>query len=193
MRSSWMMVAAVLGLASGCGESGTVPATASSTGDPTAATNVVSQFLEAVRQGDTDAAAKWLTPLALKRTSEEDLDFSPPGSATASFKVADVEFIESDKAVVNSTWTDLDAAGAPHHEAIIWALRQSAGQWRISGMAAELGPNQPPMVMDFENPEAMFVEQPVAKSVGAAANATPAAAKPSGEVAGNPFQQATQR
>lgn len=199
MRASWMMTTAmVLGLASGCGsEPTTTPnattATSAMTADPAAAAKVVSQFLEAVRLGQTDEAAKWLTPLALKRTTEEDLSFSPAGSATAKFSVGETEVVEADKAVVNSTWTDLDSQGTPHNESIIWGLRMTQAGWRISGMAQDLGPEQTPMAIDFENPEAMFVEDAPKTAPAAAQTASPGAEKPGSEVAGNPFQQSTQR
>jgi hypothetical protein len=138
----------------GCSSSETgSPSSAGSGLSSAAAVQVVQEFLEAVRQGNTDSASSRLTPLALKRTSELDLNFSPPGSPTARFTVGQAELVEADKAVVESTWTDLDADGKPQNEQIIWALKLTGGQWRISGMAAELGADQPPLVMDFENPE----------------------------------------
>ena len=132
----------------GCGSS--APLGKDVPSDPVAL--VVYEFLEAVRCGDTDSASVRLTPLALKRTSELDLNFSPPGSPTAKFSIGRVEMIESDKAVVESTWSDLDADGQPNVEKITWALKLTDAEWRISGMAAEIGPDLPPVVMDFENP-----------------------------------------
>lgn len=141
-------------LAIGCTSSDTGSVTSAGSGlSSAAAVQVVQEFLEAVRQGDTSSANSRLTPLALQRTSELDLNFSPPGSPTARFTVGQAELVDADKAVVESTWTDLDADGKPQQEQIIWALKLTAGQWRISGMAAELGEGQAPLVMDFENPE----------------------------------------
>lgn len=148
----------------GCSSSETgSPSSAGSGLSAAAAVQVVQEFLEAVRQGNTESASSRLTPLALKRTSELDLNFSPPGSPTARFTVGQAELVEADKAVVESTWTDLDADGKPQQEQIIWALKLAAGEWRISGMAAELGAGQPPLVMDFENPEQLA---PIASSSG---------------------------
>src|SRR5690606_20230880 len=87
--------------------------------------------------------------------SEYDLKIAPPGSDTASFSIGPVEKIDEDKAVVESTWSDVDVDGNPSEEKITWALKLGDGQWRISGMAAEIGPDQPPVVMDFENPGQM--------------------------------------
>jgi hypothetical protein len=135
----------------GCGSQSTSESSATpAPSDPVA--RVVYDFLEAVRIGDTDTASSQLTPLALQRTNELDLNFSPPGSATARFQVGAVEMVDAEKAVVECVWTDDDADGKPRDEKITWALKLNAGQWRISGMAADMGPDQLPVVMDFENP-----------------------------------------
>lgn len=135
----------------GCGSQNTTnPSPASAPSDPVA--RVVYEFLEAVRTGDTETASSRLTPLALQRTTELDLNFSPPGSATARFEVGAVEMVDAEKAVVECVWTDNDADGKPRDEKITWALKLNAGEWRISGMAADMGPDELPVVMDFENP-----------------------------------------
>lgn len=136
----------------GCGTASTSSNSAAGAAPNDPVAKVVFEFLNAVREGETEIASKRLTPLALQRTSELELNFSPPGSATATFQVGAVEMIDADKAVVESTWKDLDADGEPQEEKITWALKLNEGQWRISGMAAELGEDQPPVVMDFENP-----------------------------------------
>lgn len=211
MCSSRMVVLALatIGVAIGCGGSD-APAPAASTtvgagaitadqvvtsaevpNDPIA--RVVYEFLNAVRQGDTAVASNHLTPLALQRTNEMDFVFAPPGSPTARFEVGAAEMVEKDKAVVDSVWTDLDADGKPQSEPTLWALRQTEGQWRISGMAAEMGPNQPPMVIDFENPETMAPQKPIdPKMIVGPAPGGPGA-PPSSEVARNPFDQPAQR
>ncbi len=173
MSRSFLMFAGVVGLAlsSGCGQDaapsvgedasvGTAVAAASDASSKTAdktpsdpVARVVYEFLDAVRRGDTDGASVRLTPLALKRTTELDMNISPPGSDTAQFQVGATEMIDNDKAIVESTWSDQDADGQTSNEQITWALKLSEGQWRISGMAAEIGPNQPPVIIDFENPE----------------------------------------
>ena len=153
MRSYLFVFVAIAAIAfsAGCGSQATNESTAASApSDPVA--RVVYEFLEAVRVGDTESSSARLTPLALQRTNELDLNFSPPGSPTARFQVNAVEMIDAEKAVVECVWTDEDADGKPRDEKITWALKLNAGQWRISGMAADMGPDQPPVVMDFENP-----------------------------------------
>jgi hypothetical protein len=207
MRGLPVVTLALVGfVASGCGQSEAPPAAGAATtaapasaqagastipNDPVA--RVVYEFLDAVRQGDTSAASQRLTPLALQRTSEMDFVFAPPGSPTASFKVGNVEMVDQDKAVVDSVWTDLDADGKPQSEPTLWALRLTEGAWRISGMAAEMGVNQPLMVIDFENPETMAPPKPVdPANVAGPAGGAPGA-QPSAEVARNPFEQAAPR
>ena len=146
-------VCAIL-LAGGCGKSAqdvASPAVDNTPRDPIA--RVVYEFLDAVRRGDTSAASSRLTPLALQRTNELDMNISPPGSRTAKFEIGATELIDNDKAIVESIWSDQDADGQLSKEQITWALKLTEGAWRISGMAAEIGPNQPPVVIDFENPE----------------------------------------
>lgn len=199
MRVS-MSIAALLFLGSavvvGCGESDTdANSSAVSSGasvqqtagskptDPVA--RVAFEFLEAVRQGDIEAASSKLTPLALKRTSELEMSFSPPGSPTAVFQIGATDQIEPDKAIVESVWTDLDPDGNPQQEQIVWALRLVDGGWRISGMVAEVDPEQPAVIIDFENPGAIFSQR---DSETAPAGSTPAA-----QTAKDPFQEVTNR
>jgi len=114
--------------------------------------DVVAQFLEAVRVGNSESASTKLTPLALERIKENDMDFAPPASETAQFRVDKVEMFESDKAFVESIWIERDADGQNFEETMTWGLRLTGEGWRISGMAAHRGPDLPPILVDFENP-----------------------------------------
>ncbi len=155
-------------------------------GVATPVAQVVHNFLEAVRLGETDNASSLLTPLALQRTSELDLSFSPPGSDTAKFTVGTVEMIDQQRAIVQSVWTDLDVDGKPSHEPITWALKRSQAGWRISGMAAEIGSGQPPIVMDFENPQDMMRPEPTK-------NNSKATLQEANQATSDPFQQPSPR
>lgn len=175
-----LMLAGII--AAGCGKTSVAPS--ASTGpalpaDPIA--QVVHEFLDAVRQGQIETASSRLTPLALRRTRELDMNFSPPGSPTAKFEVGDVELIEEDQAVVNSVWSDRDADGQPMEETILWALRKDEGIWRISGMAAQSSPEAEPVVIDFENP----VTDPAAPAPSDPSTAP----RPTDKVASDPFKQ----
>ncbi|MEM9353640.1 MAG: hypothetical protein AAGA92_11560 [Planctomycetota bacterium] len=157
-RSAAPLLAALL-FVSGCGQ--TAPtgeivsggSEASVTDDPI---QVVSVFLEAVRSGDHQTASGQLTPLAVERIREHNLTFAPPPSETASFVVGELEQVDEQTALVESTWTEIDADGKPFDEKMTWALKVAAGSWRIVGMAADVGPGLDPVVLDFENPSNVF-------------------------------------
>lgn len=138
-------------LTAGCGSQSSTGSQSAGPAPSDPVAKVVYEFLEAVRSGDTETASTRLTPLALEQT--KDMNFSPPGSPTAKFNIGAVEMIDAEKAVVESVWTDQDADGVPRDEKITWALKLHGGRWRISGMAAEVEAGQPPIVMDFENPQ----------------------------------------
>jgi hypothetical protein len=209
MRIAMCAAVAAMGLSIGCGGSGTPAPTASTTTSatgvaaaPSAADvptdpvgRVVYDFLDSVRIGQGEnAAAKLLTPLALKQIQEQDLNIAPPGSPTARFRVQHVEMMpEGDRAVVQSIWTDVDADGKEYQEPIYCALRICDGQWRIHGMAQEMGEGQQPMVIDFENLDALVEQQPAAPAVPADRVAAPSGEQPAASVATDPFNQPAQR
>lgn len=189
--ASMILAATILGTV-GCGNSETPTAGGSAAAvanDPVA--GVVYQFLDAMRRGDGEAASRMLTPLALERSRERNESLAPPGSPTAKFTVGAPQ-IENDEAVVKSVWTDVDVDGKPYNEEIICVLRLCEGQWRVYGMAQDLGPDRPPMVMDLERPDTVASQPPSQPPVGAGAPAA-AGSIPSGAVAGNPFDQPAQR
>jgi hypothetical protein len=204
----WAAVAAV-GFSVGCGGS-QAPTPQSSAGvaaSGSAATarpsgeipsdpvgRVVYDFLESVRMGQGETAAtQLLTPLALQKIQEQELNIAPPGSPTARFKVNHVEMLEGDRAVVESTWSDVDADGKEYQEPIYCALRICDGQWRIHGMAQYMGEGQDPMVIDFENLDSLLQEQPGPANVPKDQLASPAAEQPPASVATDPFNQPAQR
>ncbi|MCA9103222.1 MAG: hypothetical protein KDA63_18835 [Planctomycetales bacterium] len=120
---------------------------------------IVTTFLEAVRTGDEQGAAAMLTPLAIKRTAEYELTVAPTGSATAQYSVGEVEYIEGGGAHVASTWSDLDAGGERRTDTLVWMLRQEPSGWRIAGLGTIVFPDQPPIFLNFENPEDMLEKQ----------------------------------
>lgn len=206
--AKWAAVAAI-GFSVGCGGSdapapsatnGGVSGNAAATPGPSGEIpsdpvgRVVYDFLESVRMGQGEnAAAKLLTPLALQKIQEQDLNIAPPGSPTARFKVTHVEMMEGDRAVVESTWSDVDADGKQYQEPIYCALRICDGQWRIHGMAQYMGEGQAPMVIDFENLDALIDQQPAPQNVPADQLVTPAGEQPAASVATDPFNQPAQR
>lgn len=188
-----LFAAGVIG-STGCGNSETPTAAQSAApgGAQEAAGQVVHQFLDAMRRGSGDDASKLLTPLALERAKQRNESLTPPGSSTATFKVGSVE-IEQDEAVVKSVWTDVDVEGKPYNEEIICVLRLTDGQWRVYGMAQDLGPDRPPMVMDLERPDTVVAQPSAQPGAPGSQAASAAGSNPSEAVAGNPFDQPAQR
>jgi hypothetical protein len=147
----------------GCGKSptttassGSVPANRPQGDGPDAA---VFDFLEAVRTGNDAQAGSMLTPLAQQKVAEQNLVVSPPGTDTASFTVGAVERLAEDGARVTVQWTDLDENGKPHTDEVIWMVRKVPVGWRIAGVAAPVFEGEPPLLLDFEDPEDMLRKQ----------------------------------
>jgi len=125
---------------------------------------VVCTFLEAVRTGNDAQASLMLTELARQETQKHELVVAPPGSDTAKFEVGDVEIVAKDElAHVASKWTDIGEDGQPHSDDIVWALRRDPQGWRIAGMATKIFPEEPPLLLDFEQPEEMMRQQQMAE------------------------------
>lgn len=195
-RGNWLcLVAALLAATSGCG-GGSSPAgsdaspdagsTAVAKRDPGKPEKAVHEFLEAVRTGDDAKAALMLTPLARTKTAEHDLAVAPPGSGTASFTVGDVEYVAKDGAHVASQWSDIGEDGQTRTDAVVWMVRMENEGWRIAGMAQKVFPNEPPLFLNFEDPEDMLrkQEQLAVEIERRAAEAERQAMQPAG--AGNP-------
>jgi len=207
--SAALLVIAVIGSTIGCGGSdSSKPAAAANAKQPASAAElivgtegvpqepiarVVYEFLDAMRRGDSTGVSQRLTPLALERAKETDSPILPPGSPTARFKVGNSEQIAADKAVVDSVWTDLDVDGKPNDEPMLWALRLCDGQWRVSGLMVDMGPNAEPVTINFEDPESMTPQKPASNQNLVGSGTTSSPGQPAGAVARNPFDQASQR
>jgi hypothetical protein len=143
--------------------------------------HAVSEFLEAVRTGNDQTAAAMLTPTARQKTSEMQMSVAPPGSPTAKFTIGGVEYVtpEKDGAHVLSTWTDADSEGHSRSDDIIWVLRHESEGWRIAGMVTKVFPDQPPLILNFEDPEDMLRKQEMLHNGGPdAAAQAPAGGQP---------------
>lgn len=183
----WLLAAApVLGPLSGCGQSdksNEVAATDEDTTEgaaeessvadspaavePAAAADVVREFLDSIKTGDESKSNDLLTPLARQKTAEMDMAVAPIGSDSASFTVGDVELPEEgggELAHVASSWTDIAEDGQPHTDEILWVLRLEKQGWRIAGMATKVFEDQPPLLLDFEDPSDMRRKQQMAEA-----------------------------
>ncbi len=132
------------------------PANVAGLAGPAAA---VYQFLDAVRTGNDDKAANMLSALAREKAAAWNRNVTPPASDTARFTIGKVEYLGEDGARVASTWTDLDEDGQLNSDNAIWVLRKEAQGWRIVGVAATVFPGEPPLLLNFEDPEEMAKKQ----------------------------------
>lgn len=152
-------------LASGCGSSTTTAdgkatgqapkvAAVASAEDVAEATNVVAQFLDAVRRGgETGGANQLLTQQAQAVLQRLGRTVQPIGSPDAIFKVTRAESVPDTPgaALVHSLWTEPTADGATESYEVVWALLRETSGWKISGLAMDLQPGKEPMIVDFEN------------------------------------------
>jgi hypothetical protein len=131
------------------------PAAAASEGPAAAA----AQFLEAVRTGNDEKVTKMLGTVARAKLAEANISVIPPASDTAKFKVGKVEYIGEDGARVNCLWTDLDENGEPRSDHALWVLRREAEGWRVVGVAADTFDKEPPLLLNFEDPQDVVKKQ----------------------------------
>jgi hypothetical protein len=159
------MALSLVGLV-GCSMSSDAPSA-----EPTASTAIPSDltpqaavgvFLEAVRTGDDARAAEMLTETACKKTREMNMVIAPPGSKTAQYEVGECEMV-SGGAHVAATWSDLGDDGKRRNDTIVWILREQPQGWRIAGMATKLFNDQPPLILNFEDPQDMVRKQQLAE------------------------------
>lgn len=184
---TWLFTASSLAFLPGCGKSESQPLAAGETADRAAAeveddgsqpetdpaadkqaaANTVQDFLQAIKSGDETVSNELLTPLARQKTSELNMAVAPMGSETASFTVGEVELPaegEGELAHVASSWTDIDDDGAEHTDEILWVLRREKEGWRIGGMATKVFEDEPPLLLDFEDPVDMRRKQQLAEA-----------------------------
>jgi len=119
----------------------------------------VHQFLDAVRTGSDENASALLTTLARQKTAAMGLSVCPPATDTARFQVGKVQYLSDDGAWVAATWIDLDEEGQSVTDEAVWMCRKEPQGWRIAGVAATPFPDQPPVKLNFEDPEEMRVTQ----------------------------------
>ena len=119
----------------------------------------VFDFLEAVRTGNDDKAAKMLTPLARQKVAEQHLVVAPQGTDTARFEVGAVQLLPPDGARVTVKWSDLDESGKRRTDEVMWMLRRVDEGWRVAGVAAPVFEGEPPLLLNFEDPADMIEKQ----------------------------------
>ncbi len=124
----------------------------------TSATDVVSQFLDQVRRGgENSGAGELLTQRAQAELKRIGRTVQPIGSPDARFNVTQAREVpnEPNSMLVQSIWTEPGPEGTQNDFEVVWAVQREASGWRISGLAMEIDPTEPPIVIDFENGEEM--------------------------------------
>jgi len=116
----------------------------------------VAEFLEAVRTGNDAATMNLLSETARKRMGRR---VTPAASDTARFEIGQVSMVGEDGARVATTWTDFDSQGQPKSEKATWMVRRESSGWRIVGVAYSIFPGEPPLLLNFEDPEDMERKQ----------------------------------
>jgi hypothetical protein len=179
----WLVTSAALavilsgcGKSTGTGESSTAPsdaatpttnAVAASPAQNAAASSAkldgpaaaIHDFLESLRTGNDQKASKMLSKAAREKTASLNRNVTPPASDTARFTVGKVDYVNDDGARVACTWTDLDEDGKPKTDEAIWVLRREDKAWHVAGVAAQVFPGEPPLLLNFEDPQDMVKKQ----------------------------------
>jgi hypothetical protein len=113
---------------------------------------VVSEFLDGVRRGGAAAdIGKLMTRAAREQYAAVGLVMQPIGAPNAKFEVTRSVQIE-EGVLVNSLWTESDAAGNEVTYEVGWALKQEPEGWRVSGLILGEDPENP-LVFNFESRE----------------------------------------
>lgn len=160
------LAAWVLGVATlvGCGGSQTgdkdspssSPSSATSQDAGPAAT--VKTFLEGARTGDDEKVNSMLTSLAKTELAKRGIPVAPAKSDTARFEVGEVKYPAEGVAHVSSRW--IETAGPTTGQAAAqeptWVLRKEPEGWRIGGMAVVVFEGEPPLLLNFEQPDDMI-------------------------------------
>jgi len=154
---------AVIALAiTGCSaSSGPAASSSSSVAATEPAKQAVVTFLEAIKRGDNDAASGMLSKVAKAKTEELGMMVAPPVAPTATYSVSECEVVgDADDLVhVATTWTDTDEQGFKSSENVVWVVRLDPEGWRVVGMAMNVFPDLPPLLLNFEDPEDMVAKQ----------------------------------
>lgn len=114
----------------------------------------VTAFLQALKMGDDALATSLLTAQAQQEMERANAAIKPPGSPTAEFQVTEVQFLGEAKegAHVLCNWTDTNTDGTRQSYEIVWMLRNENQGWAIAGMATQVFEDQPPLILNFEDP-----------------------------------------
>ncbi|MEM6328634.1 MAG: hypothetical protein AAF790_00140 [Planctomycetota bacterium] len=137
---------------------------------------IANEFLSAVVAGDTARATGCLTPAAIARFEASSQGFASPEIGAPDFRIGEVRDLGQGRAAVQCLLSD--SAGDAE---MLCLVKQVGSAWKVSGVAYEVAPGQPPVILNFEEYEqppapGYFVGQPPATPPQTAAQ--PAAGQP---------------
>ncbi len=153
-----LQLAMMASLVIGCSQPPSAPPQAT-TSEPAKA--AVKQFLEAMKRGDDQAARAMLTRVARAKCEELGMSVAPPVSPGATYAIGESEVVTDDGEVVHvaTTWSDTDDDGFTSSEDVLWVVRLDPEGWRVVGMAMLIFSGEPPLLLNFEDPEDMLAKQ----------------------------------
>ncbi|MBN1588090.1 MAG: hypothetical protein JW888_01095 [Pirellulales bacterium] len=117
----------------------------------------VHTFLAAAQRGDDQGFNAMLTSLARTKMAEYNLSPAPAASDKARFEVGEVQAPNDQLARVACRWieTDPETNQSTARDAT-YVLRNEPEGWRIAGVTRTVFPNEPPMLLNYEDPEDMI-------------------------------------
>jgi hypothetical protein len=117
----------------------------------------VQAFLEGAKRGDDQAVAAMLTSEARTKMAEHKLPVAPAASDTARFELGEIQVPSDEIARVACRWIEMDMeTGKTSTRDATYLLRNVPEGWRIAGVARIVFPNEPPLLLNYEDPEDML-------------------------------------
>jgi hypothetical protein len=133
---------------------------------------IVSKFMTAMFQGESQTVRALLTPTARQKGEEMGISFAPQTTHTASFTIDQTIPQGKQCAYVHTTLTDLNEQGEKESVEIIWIVAKHEEGWRISGAAVALFAGQDKTLLNFEDPVAAQHAISVAENQSVTKNTT---------------------
>ena len=128
---------------------------------------VISQFLAALKSGDSIKAESLLSDTARFETRRANLSVRPPGAENANYSVGTTKYTTNEQNVahVESIWNVTDDNGLSEGFSITWVLRRGFDeQWKVAGMLTAPATGQPEIFLDFESPKEMLARAAAAST-----------------------------
>lgn len=139
-----------------------------------------STFLQAITKGDEATALARLTPMAAEQMTSGGKRFAFSAVEAAEFKVTKVWQPQPDEAAVQYHMAAQAGDEAVEFEVCCF-MRNVQGDWRLGGIAYDLGEGQEPVVVNYEAPSTPAPAENPAQTVanpGAQLNSTQTAQGP---------------